>query len=128
MKPLGPSVEGHGPIDRGLGCAQGHCPLDAENTVKLFTMEKAERSKTEEYKYKTALQVPYAPLGYAPGQLFAFLVLGCRIGLACTPLLSCYVLIAGLVNYRAARCCTLAAICCVTVGRRQTPLSSSGVC
>lgn len=37
--------------------AQGECALDAENTVKLFTMDQAQPGKPDEFTYEIALQV-----------------------------------------------------------------------
>ena len=37
--------------------AQGECALDAENTVKLFTMDQAQPGKADEFTYEIALQV-----------------------------------------------------------------------
>lgn len=78
-------------------------------------MEKAEKSKTEEYKYKTALQVPARPsvaLGSAPGQLHdtvhACFLFGWRSGFAMY--LLCSVVTAGRVISKAVRCGTLTAI------------------
>ena len=36
---------------------QGECALDAENIVKLFTMDMVDQQKVEEYVYEMALQV-----------------------------------------------------------------------
>ena len=36
---------------------QGECALDAENIVKLFTMDMVDQQKVEEYLYEVALQV-----------------------------------------------------------------------
>ena len=37
--------------------SQGECTLDAENTIKLFTMDQVDLQKAEEFKYEIALQV-----------------------------------------------------------------------
>ena len=39
------------------GMLQGECALDAENIVKLFTMDMVDQQKVEEYVYEMALQV-----------------------------------------------------------------------
>ena len=36
---------------------QGECALDAEDTVKLFTIDQVDQQKSEEWVYKVALQV-----------------------------------------------------------------------
>lgn len=36
---------------------QGQCALEAENTVKLFTMDQVEQQKTDAFTYEIALQV-----------------------------------------------------------------------
>ena len=36
---------------------QGECPLDADNTVKLFTMDVVDQYTAEEHVYRVALQV-----------------------------------------------------------------------